>query len=124
MPFSITREDFESLAEAALASLPSKFGERLKNISIVVENYPTRADVADVGVARHQLLGLFQGGGYSGKNLVYAAASLPDRVVLYQKNIERYCATKEELGEEIRKTLLHEIGHYFGMSEAELEECE
>ncbi len=122
MPCRITRAEFQSQAEAALKTLPANFKKRLKNISIVIEDYPSRADAASVGVSRHQLLGLFSGGGYPQKDLVSVLASLPDRVVLYQKNIERHCATKEELREEIRNTLLHEIGHYFGMSEEELED--
>jgi len=124
MAYKISREEFETLADSALESLPAAFKKRLKNISIAVEDYPSREDSASVGVPRRELLGLFAGGGYPHKDLVFTQSSLPDRVVLYQKNIERYCATREELAEEIRKTLLHEIGHYFGMSEEELEEVE
>ncbi len=124
MPYRVTREEFTALAEAALARIPREFKKRLKNIAIAVEDYPSRADARGVGASRHDLLGLFVGGGYPEKDLVFGAPAMPDRVFLYQKNLERYCSSKEQLAEEIRKTLFHEIGHYFGMSEEELQQYE
>jgi predicted Zn-dependent protease with MMP-like domain len=120
----MTKEDFKAVAEAELARLPRRFKNRLKNISIIVEDYPLRRDAQSVGATRRDLLGLFIGSGYSGKDLVFTAVSMPDKVFLYQKNLERYCSSREELTEEIRKTLFHEIGHYFGLSEEELQEYE
>jgi predicted Zn-dependent protease with MMP-like domain len=120
----VTREEFTALAEAALARIPQTFRKRLKNISIIVEDYPSREDALGVGSTRHDLLGLFAGTGYPAKDRFFTTPSLPDKVYLYQRNIERYCSSKEELAEEIRKTLLHEIGHYFGLSEEELRRYE
>lgn len=120
MPYRIKREEFTALAEAALARIPQSFRKRLKNISIIVEDYPSREDALGVDSTRHGLLGLFAGSGYPAKDRFLAMPSLPDKVYLYQRNIERYCSSKEELSEEIRKTLVHEIGHYFGLSEEEL----
>ncbi len=124
MPFRVTREEFTALAEAALARIPQTFRKRLKNISIIVEDYPSREDALGVDSTRHDLLGLFAGSGYPAKDRFFTPPSLPDKVYLYQRNIERYCSSKEELSEEIRKTLLHEIGHYFGLSEEELRRYE
>ncbi|MBI5178858.1 MAG: metallopeptidase family protein [Nitrospinae bacterium] len=117
MPYWVSREEFTAIAEAALAGIPRAFRKRLKNIAIIVEDYPSRADARAMGATRHDLLGLFAGAGYAEKDGFFTALSMPDRVYLYQKNIERYCSSKEELTEEIRKTLVHEIGHYFGLSE-------
>jgi predicted Zn-dependent protease with MMP-like domain len=124
MPYRLTREDFTAIAEAALARIPRTFRKRLKNISIIVEDYPSRKDVLSVGATRRDLLGLFVGSGYREKDGFFNAVSLPDKVFLYQRNLERYCSSKEELTEEIRKTLIHEIGHYFGLSEEELRRYE
>jgi predicted Zn-dependent protease with MMP-like domain len=124
MPYRVTKEEFTAIAEAALAGIPRTFRKRLKNISIIVEDYPSREDARSTGATRRDLLGLFTGAGYPEKDRFFTALSLPDRVYLYQKNIERYCSSKEELAEEIRKTLVHEIGHYFGLSEEELRQYE
>ncbi|MBI3581148.1 MAG: metallopeptidase family protein [Nitrospinae bacterium] len=124
MPCRVTREEFTALAEAALARIPQTFRKRLKNISIIVEDYPSRETAHGVNATRRDLLGLFAGSGYPAKNLSFTIPSLPDKVYLYQRNIERYCSSKEELSEEIRKTLIHEIGHYFGLSEEELRRYE
>lgn len=113
-----------AVAERALAEIPRPFRKRLKNITIIVEDRPSREDAASVGARRNDLLGLFSGSGYRHKDGVFEAVSLPDKVFLYQKNIERYCSSKEVLALEIRKTLVHEIGHYFGLSEEELQEYE
>lgn len=124
MPYRVTREEFTTIAEAALAHIPREFRKRLKNISIIVEDYPSREDAQGVGATRRDLLGLFSGAGYPEKDRFFAPLPMPDKVFLYQRNIERYCSSKEELTEEIRKTLIHEIGHYFGLSEEELQQYE
>jgi predicted Zn-dependent protease with MMP-like domain len=124
MPYKIPREEFQAIAEDALRQIPKKFRKRLRNISIMVEDYPARDDARAAGATRHDLLGLFVGSGYPNKDRFFSVPSMPDRVHLYQKNLERYCASKEELADEIRKTLIHEIGHYFGLSEEELHELE
>lgn len=124
MPYRLTKEEFSAIAESALAGIPHTFRKRLKNISIIVQDYPTREDARSVGSSRRDLLGLFAGSGYPEKDRFFSPLSMPDKVFLYQRNLERYCSSKEELAEEIRKTLVHEIGHYFGLSEEELEEYE
>lgn len=107
------RRRFEELVEQALERLPEVFRARLTNVAIMVEDYPP-GEPERKGL----LLGLFHGVPRTEKSVFQATP--PDRIFLYQKNIEAICSTDEEIRQEIRKTLLHELGHYFGMSEDEL----
>jgi predicted Zn-dependent protease with MMP-like domain len=125
MAYSTTRKQFETLAQKALEALPVKFRQLMTNVSIVVEDYPSRDDAREAGIPRAELLGLFHGVTHAEKDLFFDfPSSLPDRIVLYQKNIEALCSSENELVDEIRVTLLHEVGHYFGLSEEELEQYE
>ena len=109
------RKRFDRLVEQALKRLPEAFRKKLVNVAIIVEDLPPR------GVRRDGLLlGLFHGVPLTEKSTFYATP--PDRVYLYQKNIEAVCSNDEEIRREIRDTLLHELGHYFGLSEDELTE--
>jgi len=118
MAYRISREHFLLLAERALRELPDEFSDNLTNITIQVEDYPTAEDIRATGVRRGHLLGLFRGIEYSRKGGFFdMPQSLPDRIVLFQRNIEDICSTEEELIEEIRTTFFHEVGHYFGIDE-------
>ncbi len=107
------RRRFEELVEEALAVLPEVFRQKLANVAIIVEDRPPRQ--AD---DRKLLLGLFHGIPHTEKSIF--SATPPDQIFLYQKNIEAVCSTDEQIRKEIRLTLLHELGHYFGLSEKEL----
>jgi predicted Zn-dependent protease with MMP-like domain len=107
------RKRFDRLVEQALKRLPKVFRKKLSNVAIIVEDLPPRGVRPD-GL----LLGLFHGVPLTEKSTFYATP--PDRVYLYQKNIEAVCSNDEEIRREIRDTLLHELGHYFGLSEDEL----
>jgi len=109
------RKRFDRLVEQALERLPEFFRKKLTNVAIIVEDLPPR------GLGRDGLLmGLFHGVPLTEKSTSYSTP--PDRVYLYQKNIEAVCSSDEEIRREIRDTLLHELGHYFGLSEDELED--
>lgn len=107
------RRRFEQLVEEALAQLPASFRAKLENIVVLVEDAPGW----ELGRGR-RLLGVFQGVPRTKKSVFQPTA--PDRIVLYQKNIEAICTTDEEIREQVRLTVLHEFGHYFGLSEEEL----
>jgi predicted Zn-dependent protease with MMP-like domain len=125
MPYRISREHFMSLAEQELRELPAEFSDYLTNITIQVEDYPTGEDIRATGVRREHLLGMFRGIEYPQKGGFFdMPQTLPDRIVLFQGNIEDICSSEEELAEEIWLTLFHEIGHYFGMTEEELRRYE
>jgi len=109
------RERFEELVEQELARLPRVFRERLTNVAIMVENAPP-PDPERRGL----LLGLFHGIPRTEKSVFFSAP--PDHIYLYQRSIEAVCRTEQEVRRQVRATLLHEIGHYFGLSEQELRE--
>ncbi len=109
----VDRNRFEKLVEEALVRLPEVFRAKLANLAIIVEDLPPREPGRG-----WLLLGLFHGVPRTEKSSFQA--TLPDRIFLYQKNIEAQCSTDEEVRREVRNTLLHELGHYFGLSEDEL----
>src|SRR5512139_2673221 len=125
MAFRTSREHFEGLVERALRALPAKYRGYFKNLTVMVEDYPTREEAIDLDIPEEELLGMFRGAGYPGKGGFFEVPPpLPDTIVLYQKNIEALCSSEEDLLDEIRITLVHEVGHYFGLSEEDLEKYE
>jgi predicted Zn-dependent protease with MMP-like domain len=107
------RSKFEALVARALHDLPKTFRNKLTNVAIIVEDLPPK-DMESEGL----LLGLFHGIPRTEKSVFFS--SPPDRIFLYQRNIEAVCASDEDVRRQVRATLLHEVGHYFGLSEAEL----
>lgn len=107
------RSKFEALVAQALHGLPRTFREKLTNVAIIVEDLPPEEPKRG-GL----LLGLFHGIPRTEKSVFYS--SPPDRIFLYQRNIEAVCRNEAEVRRQIRATLLHEVGHYFGLSEDEL----
>lgn len=125
MGMHISRQQFELLAEKALAGIPRKYRRLFHNVSIVVQDMPDEEDVEITGVPADELLGLFKGASMQEQESFFAVPPpMPNTIYLYQRNIEAVCRTADELTDEIRMTLLHEVGHYFGMTEEDLEEFE
>jgi predicted Zn-dependent protease with MMP-like domain len=107
------RSKFEALVAQALSGLPRTFREKLTNVAIIVEDVPPE-EAESEGL----LLGLFHGIPRTEKSVFFSTP--PDRIFLYQRNIEAICASEAEVRWQVRATLLHEVGHYFGLSEDEL----
>lgn len=125
MAFRTSREYFEELVERALETLPSQFIKYFINIRIIIEDYPDKEEEKRLNIQKGLLLGLFSGVPYPSKRSFFDIPyPLPDKITLFQKNIEQVCSTERELIEQIRKTLIHEVGHYFGLSEMELRKYE
>lgn len=107
----------------AVAEIPPDLLERVVNVEVVVEPRPAARDRKAAGSGPGKLLlGLYHGipltkRGGTGYNLV-----VPDKISIYQEHIEAICSTDDEVREQVRKTVLHEIGHYFGISDARLDE--
>lgn len=119
---SLERSEFRRIVREAVAELPPELLERVDNVEIVVERRPTAMDRKIAGIGpRSLLLGLYHGvplpARGEGYNLV-----LPDKISIYQESIEAICHTDDEMREEIRKTVLHELGHYFGIDDDRLHE--
>jgi predicted Zn-dependent protease with MMP-like domain len=114
------RAAFERLVARALDGLPPRFSERLRNVAVMVEARPSREIAAELG---GDILGLYQGASEFEQSPM-AAYELPEIVVLYQENIEAVCRTDAEIIEEVRKTVIHEIGHHFGLTDEQMEQWE
>jgi predicted Zn-dependent protease with MMP-like domain len=120
----VQREKFESLVGDALASIPREFRDAMKNIAIVVEDEPSRALLHEMGIRPPEtLLGLYSGTPLTERGWDYGNR-LPDRISIFQGPHEREADDEEDLVVAIGETLIHEIGHYFGMSEEQIEAIE
>ena len=115
----MTREEFVNVAEETLDSLPEEFRSRIQNVAILVEDFPHNQSPCRPGQQRRSLLGIFHGVPATKKSFFDVSAG-PAHIVLYQKNIEAVCSNEAEVRHQIRQTLMHELGHYFGMTEEQL----
>jgi len=118
----MTRDKFRRLVEEALEALPERFARLVKNVAVVVEDEPPaeRAARAPDEDPESLLMGEYIGVPRTERRAWDAFP--PDRIVLYQKNIEAVCDSEDEIRNEVRLTVLHELGHYFGMDEEQLED--
>lgn len=116
----MNRAEFEAVVQTAVESLPPAFAERLENVAIVVRPEATAEDLDDAGLERdEELFGLYVGvplTDRAGYNLV-----LPDRILIFQGPHERHFEPGE-LVDQIQRTVVHEIAHYFGISDERLHE--
>jgi predicted Zn-dependent protease with MMP-like domain len=115
------REQFVKVVEEVLDSLPQEFRSRIRNVAIRVENTPPKQSSPEPGQQRKLLLGLFHGVPTTEKS-IFQLPTGPDYIVLYQKNIEAVCSSEAEVREQIHLTVIHELGHYFGMDESQLKD--
>lgn len=113
------KEDFERLVDEALESLPENFKEKLENIVVVVEENNPKSYSGIKVKSGTLILGLYQGIPLKKRGFYYGNV-LPDKITIYQKPIESICKTEEEIKTRVREVVIHEIGHYFGLSEEEL----
>lgn len=121
----VTDREFDQAIEAALASIPDEFRQYLENVRIEVRGKPTRQMMLDAGmedVPIDEILGMYVGNPLEDALSADSAVPLPDCVYVFRDNLCDMCESREELQEEIRVTVLHEIGHHFGMDEDQLEE--
>jgi predicted Zn-dependent protease with MMP-like domain len=121
----MTRERFKELVREAIDSIPRRFAREATNIAIVVEDYPSAELLREMEMGVDDvLLGLYQGVPLPDRQWAHGNA-LPDCITLYQKSIEEDCDDDEdEIVVSIGETLIHELGHYFGLSEEEIMEIE
>ena len=118
------RAEFERLVADALASIPRRFRDAMANLAIVVEDEPSRELLDDMEVEPSDtLLGLYQGTPLTERAWDYGN-TLPDRILLFQGPLERDSDDENDLVVAIGETLIHEIGHYFGLSEEQIEDIE
>jgi predicted Zn-dependent protease with MMP-like domain len=120
----VQRSAFEKLVADALAGLPRRFRGAMKNLAIIVEDEPSAALLHEMDIEPPDtLLGLYQGTPLTERGWDYGNA-LPDRILIFQGPHERDAGDEDDLVVSIGETLIHEIGHYFGLSEEEIEAIE
>jgi predicted Zn-dependent protease with MMP-like domain len=118
------RAEFERLVEEALLEIPRRFRKAMKNVAVVVEDEPPPHILEEMEIEPpDSLFGLYQGTPLPERSWSYGNA-LPDRISIYQRPIEESCEDDEEIMNCVAETVIHEFGHYFGMSEEEIEEIE
>ena len=120
----MTREHFQRLVVEAVALIPKRFRREMKNLALVVEDEPAPDLLAEMEIEPpDSLFGLYQGTPLPERTWAFGN-NLPDRITLFQRPIEEDCEDEDEVRAVIGETLIHEVGHYFGMSEEEIEEIE
>jgi len=118
----LSTREFAKLVEQALVDIPEPFAGYLQDVAVDVEPLPTARVCREMEVDDpSELLGLYEGVPLTERS-VEELTRMPDRIILYQRNIEEMCESREEIIEEIRTTVLHEVGHHFGLDEDDLEE--
>ena len=108
---SLSHQRFEHLVRRVLAALPEEFQSRLENVAVLIEDEPPE-DMPGT-------LGLYEGVPFTERSL--DGITFPDRITLFKRPIECACRTEEEIETEVRLTVLHEVGHFFGLEEAQME---
>jgi predicted Zn-dependent protease with MMP-like domain len=118
----LEREPFIRLVRRALREIPAPFKQHLKNIDIIVKRRPSAAELRDAGLAPDEsMYGFYHGVPMTERGSDYGMTA-PDVIYIYQEPLEEDFSNDRELVEEIRTTVLHEVGHFFGIDDERLEE--
>lgn len=119
----MTEERFLELVEEAVSGVPDEFAQYMENIEVSVEQYPSLELLREMELpATETLLGVYRGVPFT-KRRTFWSPLFPDSIVIFQKPIERICrGVEKQIRDQIRRTVVHEIGHYFGISEDRLRE--
>jgi predicted Zn-dependent protease with MMP-like domain len=120
----VTRTEFEALVERALRTLPRRFKDKIANVAVVVEDWADDETLREVGIEPPDTLyGLYRGIDLTRRDSSYGNV-LPDTIHIYQGPVEEDCADDAEMAELVRDTVIHEIGHYFGLDDDTMESIE
>ena len=118
----LTRAQFERVVDEALESLPPRFARLVENVAIAVEEEPCEEDLEsseDGDDNNSELLGIYRGVALTERT--HDVPLLPDEIAIFRGPINRVTRTREEAVEEVRETVIHELGHYFGLGDDEME---
>jgi predicted Zn-dependent protease with MMP-like domain len=120
----LTTNEFDELVKKAINSLPEIFKKKMENIIVITELLPSATLLAKMKISSpYGLLGLYRGIPYTKRGIWYRNV-MPDKIIIFKRPIEIRCKNKEEVKDSIRKVVIHEIGHYFGLGEADLRRIE
>jgi predicted Zn-dependent protease with MMP-like domain len=118
--YRVSKSRFAELVEKALEELPAEFAQFLEEVPIEVRDLPTRQETDSVKLqSGHLLLGLYRGRPRTVRS-VEDSGAMPDVIYIFQDSIQQVCSSEVELIRQVRTTVLHEIGHHFGMNEEDL----
>lgn len=118
----MNKKKFEELVEKAYQRIPEEFKQKIENVVITVEDYPSREDLEKLEIrGKGLLLGLYRGTPLPQRS-VWQGVRTPDEIVLFQKDIEKVCRNDKEIEERVDEVLKHEIAHYFGLTDDEIYE--
>jgi predicted Zn-dependent protease with MMP-like domain len=119
--YRVSKAQFGELVEAAVQELPEEFAKFLEEVPIEVKDNPSENELRRARVGRGGLLlGLYVGRPRTRRS-VEDSGTIPDVIYIFQEPIQAVCNNEEELLRQVRVTVLHEIGHHFGLSEEDLE---
>jgi predicted Zn-dependent protease with MMP-like domain len=114
----ISRREFEQLVEQALGELPERFAALLDNVAIVVEEEPSDEDLDVMDEGANELLGIYRGVPITERH--YDSMRLPDQIAIFRGPILRVARSRSDALHEVRDTVIHELGHYFGLDDEEM----
>jgi len=118
---AVPPEEFDALVQRALDGLPEEYARLMKNVAVVVEEEPSREILDELGIASEDdLLGLYSGAPIDGESFFSPGGQMPNRISIYRGPILRLCRSSNEVVDEVRDTIIHEIGHHFGLSDEEM----
>jgi predicted Zn-dependent protease with MMP-like domain len=118
----LSESEFEELVIAALDTLPEDLLELMDNIEVTVDRVPSRQQLRRVGLRSGTLLGLYEGIPLTARSSSSYSLVVPDKITIFQRPIESICSTHEEVVTQVRKTVIHEVAHHFGIGEERLRE--
>ncbi len=124
MPFHVSKTQFAKLVEQALLGLPEQFREFLEEVPVQIEPRPSPRLLHSLGLKDDELLlGLYQGANLMDRSESEGRGSpIPNHILIFQEDVELVSDSEADLIREVRTTVLHEIGHHFGMDEQDLDE--
>ena len=118
----MNKKKFEELVEKAYERIPEEYRDKIDNVVITVEDYPTPEDLKKLEIrGKGLLLGLYRGTPLPQRS-IWQGTRTPDEIVLFQKDIEKVCRNDKEIEERVDEVLKHEIAHYFGLSDDKIYE--
>lgn len=122
MAIRLTEDEFAEAVTEAIQLLPDDFQRHMTDLAVDVQDLPDRQTLTELGIKDQRgLLGMYRGLPLTRRSVGHLLR-MPERIVLYQRNIERICRSRRDLIDQIRRTVLHEVGHHFGMDERRLRE--
>lgn len=118
---SVSPEEFGRLVQQAIDGLPKEYARIVKNVAVVVEEEPSRDVLEELGLeSEDDLLGLYTGRSLDTESFFDPGGHLPSRISIYRGPILRLCRTADEVVQEVRDTVVHEIGHHFGLDDDDM----